>query len=163
MLDLMRAWDLAQEDFLVLRPEDPLSKAVRQLLEQMNTSTGPRCAIVQDAQGRFVGTLSTHRALRAMGQELEKVGAFRFATNVDSDKAVRAVCRMVGSHTVEQHMYTKALQVNPQTPIHELLALFANNTAHFAVVVEAGRALGILELDDIFRNLAHEMIDTMPL
>ena len=33
MLDLLRAWDLAQEDLLILRPDEDLASAVRKLLE----------------------------------------------------------------------------------------------------------------------------------
>jgi signal-transduction protein with cAMP-binding, CBS, and nucleotidyltransferase domain len=93
---------------------------------------------------------------------MRAAGAFRNMPGVDAKKAVHAVCHVAGGHTVRQHMYTEALEVSPQTPIHELLRMFAGNTAHFVVVTEAGRALGLLELDDIFKFFAHEMLSEKP-
>lgn len=162
MLDLLRAWDLAQEDLLILDPDESLCSAVKKLLDRKESGRGAACGIVQDGNGRFLGTLSTHRALRAIGQGIQRVGAFSSSPDVDMDKAVHAVCHMVGGHTVRDHMYTKALEVPPSTTVHELLRRFADNTAHFAVVTEAGRALGLLELDDIFRMFAQEMISDKP-
>ncbi len=161
MLELMRAWDIAQEDVIMVRPKDPLAKAVEKLLERRRQGRPPYCALVVDDHGRYLGTLSTHRALRAIGQNLEKQGVFSPSPHLDSDKATRAVCRMVGTQTVEKHMYTKSLQISPQTTVPELLRLFSDNTGHFAVLVEAGRALGIVELDDIFNLLAPEMVEEM--
>ncbi len=157
MLDRLRAWDIAQEDLLILHPEDTLRSAVEKLLERAHKGVRTPCAIVQNSSGHFLGTLSTHRALRAMGHELQKSGAFK-AQGVDVQKAVRAVCRLVGGHTVADHMYDKALEVKPSMPVHELLKLFSANTAHFAVVTEAGKALGLIELDDIFKTFAGEML-----
>ncbi len=158
MLDRLRAWDIAQEDLLILHPNDTLFSAVEKLLERAQNGVRTPCGIVQDKNGRFLGTLSTHRALRAMGHELQKSGAFK-AQGVDVQKAVRAVCHLVGGHTVGDHMYDKALEVKPSMPAHELLKLFSTNTAHFAVVTEAGKALGLIELDDIFKTFAGEMLD----
>ena len=53
MLDLLRAWDLAQEDLLIFAPEDPLASAVEKLLARMEAGGGTPCGIVQDANGRF--------------------------------------------------------------------------------------------------------------
>ncbi len=161
MLDVLRAWDLAQEDFLILDPEETLASAVEKLLFRMEACSTP-CGIVQDKNGRFLGTLSSHRALRAMGEGIQSVGALA-ARGVDTDKAVHAACRVVGGHTVREHMYTKALEVEPSATVEELLRLFAGTTAHFAVVTDAGRALGLLELDDMFRMLAKDMIAEIPL
>lgn len=162
MLDLLRAWDLAQEDLLIFAPEDPLASAVEKLLARMEAGGGTPCGIVQDANGRFLGTLSTHRALRAIGQAIQTVGAFEASPQVDTDRAVHAVCRMVGGYTVADHMYTKSLQVPPSMPLHEILRRFADSMGHFAVVVEAGKALGLLELDDIFKTFAQEMLSDKP-
>ena len=159
MLEVLRAWDLAQEDLLIFSPDDNLVHAARKLLDRKEQGGGTPCGIVQDSTGRFLGTLSTHRLLRAIGQAIEEVGAFDPAPNVDMDRAVNASCHLVGGQTVRQHMYTKALQVSPRTTLPELLHSFARSTAHFAVVVEAGRALGLLDLDDIFKNFALEMCD----
>ena len=59
MLDLLRAWDLAQEDLLILRPDEDLASAVRKLLERAESHPGSPCGIVEDENGRFLGTLST--------------------------------------------------------------------------------------------------------
>lgn len=162
MLDLLRAWDLAQEDFLIFDPEELLASAVKKLLEHMETGKGANCGIVQDKNGLFLGTLSTHRALRAIGETLQTTGALAASPEVDMNKAVHAACRMVGGHTVRAHMYTKALEVAPHTPVPELLKRFAGNTAHYAVVTEAGRALGLLDLDDIFKAFAQDMLSSKP-
>lgn len=162
MMDLLRAWDLAQDDLLLLAPDESLHSAVKKLLKRKESGVGAACGIVQDSNGRFVGTLSTHRALRAIGHNIQNVGAFSSSPEVDVDKAVHAVCRMVGGHTVRDHMYTKALEVSPSTTIHELLRRFADTTAHFAVVTEAGRPLGLLELDDVFKFFASEMLSEKP-
>jgi CBS-domain-containing membrane protein len=162
MLELLRAWDLVQEDILILDPEESLASAVKKLLERLEQGRGTPCAIVQDAGGRFLGTLSTHRALRAMGGEVEASGAFRNTPGVDEEKAVHAACHMAGGRTVRQHMYTGALEIPPRTPVHDLLRRFAGNTAHFIVVTEAGRALGLLELDDVFKIFAREMLNSSP-
>lgn len=162
MLDLLRAWDLAQEELLVFAPEDTLASAVKQLLRRLEVGRGTPCGIVQDGNGRFLGTLSTHRALRIIGQAIQKVGAFESSPQVDMDRAVHAVCRMVGGHTVAEHMYTKSLQVPPSMPLHEILRSFADSMGHFAVVVEAGKALGVLDLDDIFKTFAQEMLSDRP-
>ena len=152
MLDLLRAWDLAQEDLLIFAPEDPLASAVEKLLARMEAGGGTPCGIVQDANGRFL----------AIGQAIQTVGAFEASPQVDTDRAVHAVCRMVGGHTVADHMYTKSLQVPPSMPLHEILRRFADSMGHFAVVVEAGKALGLLELDDIFKTFAQEMLSDKP-
>lgn len=161
MMDLLRAWDLAQENLLIFDPEESLSSAVEKLLDRMEKGGGTPCGIVQDQNGRYLGTLSAHRALRAIGQAIQHVKAFD-TPGVNIDEAVHAVCRMVGGHTVREHMYTKSLQVPPRMPLHELLRSFADNTGHFAVVVEAGKALGLLELDDIFKTFAQEMLSDKP-
>ena len=163
MLDLLRAWDLAQEDLLIFAPEDPLASAVEKLLARMEAGGGTPCGIVQDANGRFLGTLSTHRALRAIGQAIQTVGAFEASPQVDTDRAVHAVCRMVGGHTVRDHMFTRVLEVAPHTPLPEILRRFADNMGHFAVVTEAGRALGLLELDDVFKTFAASMLSERPI
>ena len=162
MLELLRAWDLAQEDILILDPEESLASAVRKLLERLEQRRGTTCAIVQDAAGRFLGTLSAHRALRAMGGEAQASGAFRNTPGVDAEKAMHAICHVAGGHTVRQHMYTRALETPPQTPVYDLLRRFAGNTSHFIVVTEAGRALGLLELDDVFKTFAREMLSSSP-
>lgn len=162
MMDLLRAWDLAQDDLLLLTPDESLKSAVRKLMARKEAGDGAPCGIVQDSNGRFLGTLSTHRALRAIGNNLQNIGAFSSSPDVDVDKAVHAVCRMVGGHAVRDHMYTKALEVSPSTTVHELLRRFADTTAHFAVVTEAGKALGLLELDDIFKFFASEMLSEKP-
>lgn len=161
MLDLLRAWDLAQEDLLIFAPEESLASAAGKLLDRLEHGKGTPCGIVQDENGRFLGTLSTHRALRAVGQALQNVKAFD-TPGVNIDEAVHAVCHMVGGHTVADHMYTKSLQVPPSLPLHEILSRFADNTGHFAVVIEAGKALGLLELDDIFKTFAQEMLNDKP-
>ena len=96
MLDLLRAWDLAQEDLLILRPDEDLASAVRKLLERAESHPGSPCGIVEDENGRFLGTLSTHRALRAIGGAIEKAGIFESSRQIDVDRAVHALCRMVG-------------------------------------------------------------------
>ena len=157
MLDLMRAWDLAQEDLLLFDPEDSLSSAAQKLLQRRENGVPTPCGIVQDANGRFLGTLSTHRVLRAIGKAIDDVGAFKPSAEVDMERAVHAACHLVGGEPVKKHMYTKAMEVSPRTTLPELLHRFAATTAHFAVVTEAGRALGLLDLDDIFKNFALEM------
>jgi len=161
MLDLLRAWDVAQEDMLVFDPEEKLCEAVKKLLARKETGKGSACGVVQDKQGRFLGTLSTHRALRTIGHALHDVGSLH-AGAVDQDRAVHAVCHMVGGYSVGDCMYTKTLQVPPATTVQELLRLFARTTAHYAVVVDAGRALGLLDLDDIFKTFAREMLSQNP-
>lgn len=79
------------------------------------------------------------------------------------DRAVHALCRMVGGHTVRDHMFTRVLEVAPHTPLPEILRRFADNMGHFAVVTEAGRALGLLELDDVFKTFAASMLSERPI
>ena len=163
MLDLLRAWDLAKEDLLLLHPDDDLASAVKKLLERAETHSGSPCGIVQDENGRFLGTLSTHRALRAIGAAIEEAGIFASSRQINMDRAVHALCRMVGGHTVRDHMYTKVLEVAPHTPLPEILRRFADSMGHFAVVTEAGRALGLLELDDVFKTFAASMLSEKPI
>ena len=163
MLDLLRAWDLAQEALLRLHPDEDLASAVRKLLERAETHPGSPCGIVEDENGRFLGTLSTHRALRAIGGAIEKAGIFESRRQIDVDRAVHARSRMVGGHTVREHMYTRVLEVAPHTPLPEILRRFADNMGHFAVVTEAGRALGLLELDDVFKTFAASMLSETPI
>ena len=163
MLDLLRAWDLAQEDLLILRPDEDLASAVRKLLERAESHPGSPCGIVEDENGRFLGTLSTHRALRAIGGAIEKAGIFESSRQIDVDRAVHALCRMVGGHTVRDHMFTRVLEVAPHTPLPEILRRFADNMGHFAVVTEAGRALGLLELGDAFKPFAAAVLSGRPI
>ena len=45
MLDLLRAWDLAQEDLLIFAPEDPLASAVEKLLARMRQAGARHAAL----------------------------------------------------------------------------------------------------------------------
>lgn len=162
MLDMLRAWDLAQDELLILSPNESLASAVAKLLARLGH--GAPCGIVQDEGGRFLGTLSTHRALRAIGESIQSLGAMKAGRGVvDTDKAVHAACRVVGAHTVREHMYTKTLEVPPSATVSEVLQRFAGNTAHYVVVTEAGKALGLLELDDLFKTFAQDMCSENPL
>ena len=60
-------------------------------------------------------------------------------------------------------MFTRVLEVAPHTPLPEILRRFADNMGHFAVVTEAGRALGLLELDDVFKTFAASMLSERPI
>ena len=167
MLNTLRAWDIAQDDLLILHPDESLASAVKKLQERAEHHSGSPCGIVQDDAGRFLGTLSTHRALRAIGAALTDAHLLNAGRDQhdqgDIDRAVHALCRMVGGHTVRDHMYTKVLEVAPQTSIPEILRRFANGMGHFAVVTEAGRAIGLLELDDVFKTFAADMLSATPL
>ena len=157
MFDVLRAWDLAQEDFLVLKPEQSLSSAVELMLRSIEQGK-PDCAIVLGENDRYLGTLSTHRILREIGKEITNLGAFSNSPKTNTSRAVQAACQIVGNESVKKYIYTKSLEIAPQTSLAELLKLFSDTTAHIAVVTEAGRALGILQLDDIFKNFAAEML-----
>ncbi len=145
MLLRKRAWDIVREEFPKLREDDSLAEAMRKLSSCVGPGggggAGCLCALVYDERDMLRGALSVWDTVRFMEDSLLRSGSLRGIEEDGFDRIYRNACKVAGSTKVRDVMDRDMTQVGS-----------------YAVVTEAGKVLGVIMINDVFREISGEII-----
>lgn len=162
MLLRKRAWDIVREEFPKLREDDSLAEAMRKLSSCVGPDggggAGCLCALVYDERDMLRGALSVWDTVRFMEDSLLRSGSLRGIEEDGFDRIYRNACKVAGSTKVRDVMDRDMTQVAPDDPLLVVLESFVKKGRSYAVVTEAGKVLGVIMINDVFREISGEII-----
>ena len=158
MLLRKRAWDIVREEFPVLREGDSLAEVMRVLNDCAVTATGCLCAVVKDDRDQFKGAVSLWDTMRFMEDNLLRSGTLRGIEEDGFERIFHNACKVDGSTSVRDIMDRDTTIVSPDDPLLVVLEIFVKKGRSYAVVVEAGKVLGVIMIADVFREISAELL-----
>lgn len=162
MLLRKRAWDIVREEFPTLREDDSLAEAMRMLTACVGSEggigAGCLCALVYDERDMLRGALSVWDTVRFMEDSLLRSGSLRGIEDDGFDRIYRNACKVAGSTKVRDVMDRDMTRVAPDDPLLVVLESFVKKGRSYAVVTEAGKVLGVIMINDVFREISGEII-----
>lgn len=156
MLLRKRAWDIAREDFPVLKEADTLAEAMRILRKAVND--GCLCALVFDGNKRFKGAVSVWDTMRFMEDTLMHGDALRGIDENRFEQMFRNACKVAGSTTVKDVMDKDVTVVKPDEPLVLVLEDLVKKGRSYAVIKEGPRVIGVTMINDIYKEISDEII-----
>lgn len=161
MLLRKRAWDIAREEYPVLRETDSLAKAMNILTEWLDKKDGCLCALVLDSNERLKGVVSIWDTIRFMEDALLHGNALRGADENRFEQMFDNACKVSGSTSVAEIMDTDMTVISPDEPLVLILESFVKKGRSYAVVKEGPRVIGVIMITDIYTEISKKITQKM--
>ncbi|ABB39400.1 CBS domain containing protein [Oleidesulfovibrio alaskensis G20] len=157
MLLRKRAWDIAREEFPVVRTTDSLAEAMRRLREFQARDSACICALVNDEGGSFAGAISVWDTMRFMERHLLRGSALNGFDESGFDRVFHNACKVAGSTPVSKIMDRHVTVLRPDEPLPLVLEQIVQRGRSYAVVKEGPKVIGVVMITDLYREISGEM------
>jgi CBS-domain-containing membrane protein len=134
--------DLMRRDITTISPDATVAELARLLRSRALTGIP-----VVDAEGAAIGTVSVTDLLWLSDQVRPTPSALRTGDRWEG----------LGGKTVREVMTPDVFGVSPEASIEDLLEFFARTGLHRAMVLEAGKVVGIVSATDLLGLIADEV------
>lgn len=157
MLLRKRAWDIAREEYPVVRADDSLAEAMRCLREFQTRDAGCICALVLDKGDNFVGAISIWDTMRFMERHLLRGSALDGFDESGFDRVFHNACKVAGSTAVSKIMDRHVTTLRPDEPLPMVLEQVVQRGRSYAVVKEGPKVLGVVMITDLYQEISGEI------
>ena len=152
MLLRERAWDVMRAEFVTVLESDSLREVAMSLRAAMKDQPGKACAVVLSADGEFRGVVTAWWLLLYLEQyAIDDSPALKGGP--DFERKFRTVSRKCFSRRAGEVVERDVPVVKPQDPFHVVLKALLSSRRRWAVVMEGGKALGLIAAEDVFMQL----------
>lgn len=147
---MLKASDIMTSDVVVVSPDTPVSQAAQILLQHRFNGL----PVVEG--GAVVGILcqadlvAQHKKL-SLPSLFTVLDGFVPMTSMDD---VDAQMRKMSALTVAQAMTPAPVTVEPATPLDEVATIMVDRGLHTLPVVEGGKLVGVIGMEDVLRTLS---------
>ncbi|WP_243366657.1 CBS domain-containing protein [Fundidesulfovibrio soli] len=148
---MLSAKDIMTRDVITFSPDTPISEAAATLLDKHING----CPVV-DAGGALVGILC-QSDLVAQQKKLALPTVFTLLDGLlpmtsmaDLDREMEKIAAI----KVSQAMSADPESVGPETPLEDLASLMVERGFHTLPVVDGGKVVGVIGMEDILRTLS---------
>ena len=152
MLLRERAWDVMRTDMATVSEDMSLRDVAKVLRAAMKERGHRACAVVLSETGGFKGVVTAWWLLLYMEQCALK-DAPRLGAGREGDDAFRTMCRKCFSVRAGEMVERDVPVVKPQDPLFVVLGAMLSSRRRWAVVMEGGKALGLIAAEDVFMQL----------
>ena len=152
------ARDIMTSSYHTLRPETPVSDAVR-LFKEASREEGRKIfgMMVLDAEGTLVGMLSMYDIL--LFTRPKHIHIWGMMEDLDIAGIVDTACERARSVQVGDIMTPEVITIGPETHKFLILDIMIKKHVRRLPVVEDGRLLGIVYVSDLFYDVLERFID----
>ena len=158
MLFRKRAWDLMRDDFATVDESASLAEAVRALMDSQKKSPENNVVLVLGQGGEFKGALSVWNVLAAVDECVLRDPDLRIVRESDFDKTFARASAACVHTALTGHMEPDVPSLKPGDPLPTVLDLFLRKRRGWAVVAENGKALGVILVADLYREVGADMV-----
>lgn len=152
-----RAWDLMRDSFVSVRESTRMAEAILLLRQAIKQQADNDLLVVVDEGGSLQGMVSIRHAFKVLEDCVLTDERVLSAEETNWDKAFGDACGECCMRVVADMMDKKPTIVRPEDPLLVVMDRMVQRDSRWAVVVEAGRPLGVVAIGDVFREIAREM------
>ncbi|EPR44459.1 CBS domain containing protein [Desulfovibrio sp. X2] len=155
-----RAWDVMREDFETIRENATLGEVMNKMRERLREQPEAHLMVVVTELGKLAGVVTAWDVLRAAEDCVLKEDV----SNVDEadwDAAFGRACMLCCGTEVRKIMHRDTPMVKPGDPLLLVLNALIESKRSWVVVEEGGRAIGVILIGDLFREITHEMVKVL--
>jgi len=153
-----RAWDMMHDEFAMVQDDASLAEAIRVMRDAMAESPENTAVVVKDKAGKLVGVITIWSILRAVEKSVLKDENLRQVGETDWDQAFKNACLICTQLRLDDYIERDVQIVKPNDPALLVLEHFLKRKRHWAVVVEGGRIMGVINISDLYREMTRDMI-----
>lgn len=152
-----RAWDVMREDFESVRDTAALGEVMQKLRGRLKEQPEAHFMVVTTETGKLAGVVTAWDVLRATEDCVlkEKVDA---ASEDDWDAAFGRACTICCGIPVRNILHKETPTVKPGTPLLLVLNELVKSRRNWVVVEEGDKAIGVILIGDLFREITREMV-----
>jgi predicted transcriptional regulator len=153
-----RAWDIMREDFASVPETANMADVVKILWAGLKDRPDMNIVIVTSPAGALKGVITTWDVLRSIEEFVFQGESLRNAEEADWDKAFAKACGMCSGIAVDKLMHKNVPLVRPNDPLLLVVNTLATGKRNWAVVEEGGKAIGVILIGDLYREITREMV-----
>jgi CBS domain-containing protein len=152
----LTARDVMDDCFQTLRPEMPISEAVKEF-ERAGRRAGQRVfgIMVKDASGALAGMLSIYDIFLLLRPKQARARGEMAAPEVSG--FLEDACRRAREVRVGDIMTTELITVTPETHLVRIIDIMIEKHVRRLPVVENGKILGIVYISRVFERLLEKL------
>lgn len=158
MLLRKRAWDMMHEDFATVDESASLAEAIRTLRESMKTIPQNSVVVVLKKNGSPRGILSVWELLKAVEDGVLKDEELRLTEETDWDQAFKRAGTLCAREALDKHIVDDFTVLKPTDPMLVVVELIRKGKQPWALVQEGGKVIGVVHLNDIYREMTRDLV-----
>ncbi len=149
------AKEVMSTDFETLRPDLPLSEAVRSFRQASAKGRKIFGMMVTDEQNRLIGMLSMYDILLFMRPK--HIHIWGHMDDIDVEGIMEVACERARSVRVGDIMTTEVVTVSPDTHVLRVMDLMIKKHIRRLPVLDQGEIRGIIYISDLFYELLESL------
>jgi len=150
------AKDIMYTEFNTLRPDIPISEAVRMFRKASEKEQKKVFGMmVTDDAGRLIGMISMYDILLFIRPK--HIHIWRMMEDIDIEGLVDNACKKAQSILVGDIMTTDVITVKPETHLMMILDIMIKKHVRRIPVLDGDKAIGIVYISDLFHHLLERL------
>ena len=150
------AKDIMYTEFNTLRPDIPISEAVRMFRKASEKEQKKVFGMmVTDDAGRLIGMISMYDILLFMRPK--HIHIWGMMEDIDIEGLVDNACKKAQSILVGDIMTTDVITVKPETHLMMILDIMIKKHVRRIPVLDGDKAIGIVYISDLFHHLLERL------